>query len=331
MNIGDKVRLVHGKEEGVVYRFLPGNVVEIEIEDGFRIPVLKNEVVLISPLENERLRRQEAPVHRAVPSRSSASVAAPFAQKGLYLVFLPINDRMLSVHLINNSDWQLPYTAYQESGGGQSGLAAGMLAPRTTQKLTEVQMQDFEQWPVFEVRALYFKEGKSVPPPPFHKRLKCRMQSFYKRKRNAPVLNKEAYVYQLDEEGSMEETAPAALRSISATELREKMLSSESEQSRAMPAEKVSPVVDLHLEKLNPSPSLKTNADRLSLQLDVFEKQLEKAIAAGQDDITFIHGAGNGVLRNELHRRLSGHQHVQFFKDAQKEKFGYGATYVKIK
>jgi hypothetical protein len=55
MNIGDKVRLVHGREEGVIYAFLPGNVVEIEIEDGFRIPVLRNEIVTISPVESQRL------------------------------------------------------------------------------------------------------------------------------------------------------------------------------------------------------------------------------------------------------------------------------------
>ena len=55
MNIGDKVRLVHGREEGIIYAFLPGNVVEIEIEDGFRIPVLRNEIVTISPMESQRM------------------------------------------------------------------------------------------------------------------------------------------------------------------------------------------------------------------------------------------------------------------------------------
>jgi dsDNA-specific endonuclease/ATPase MutS2 len=49
------------------------------------------------------------------------------------------------------------------------------------------------------------------------------------------------------------------------------------------------------------------------------------------DEITFIHGAGSGALKNELHRQLGKNQHVQYFKDALKEKFGYGATLVKIK
>ena len=72
-------------------------------------------------------------------------------------------------------------------------------------------------------------------------------------------------------------------------------------------------------------------SEKLSLQIKTFEQKLENAIAAGLDEITFIHGSGNGVLRDELHRRLGKEQHVQYFKDAQKEKFGYGATLVKIK
>jgi dsDNA-specific endonuclease/ATPase MutS2 len=36
-------------------------------------------------------------------------------------------------------------------------------------------------------------------------------------------------------------------------------------------------------------------------------------------------------MRMEIHKRLSKHPYVQFFKDAMKEKFGYGATLVKLK
>jgi dsDNA-specific endonuclease/ATPase MutS2 len=49
------------------------------------------------------------------------------------------------------------------------------------------------------------------------------------------------------------------------------------------------------------------------------------------DEITFIHGVGNGIMRMEIHKRLSKNPQVQFFKDAMKEKFGYGATLVKLK
>jgi len=324
MNIGDKVRLVHGREEGIVYRFLPGNIVEIEIEDGFRIPVLRNELVTISPVEGQRLTREETPKKVSEPVVKARTA---FAEKGIYLAFVPINDRELTLHLVNNTDWHLPFAAYMEQEGQASGLAAGELKPRTSNKLTDLLAKDFEQWPVFDVQALYFKEGKGTIKPPFQKRTKCRAQSFYKRRHAAPVLGKEAYLYQLDDENSPVSSSFAG--GISADQLREKMLSPYSEPE-PIPAKPAS-VIDLHLEKLTADASRLSNTEKLNLQITTFERQLERAIAAGMSDITFIHGAGNGVLRTELHRRLSKHQNVQFFEDAQKQKFGYGATFVKIK
>ncbi len=324
MNIGDKVRLVHGREEGIVYRFLAGNLVEIEIEDGFRIPVLRNELVTISPVEAERLLRNEVP-RKDTPSPAKARTV--FGEKGFYLAFVPVNDRELTVHLINNTDWHLPFVVYKEQEGQVSGLEAGELKPRTSHKLTDLLAKDFEQWPVFDIQALFFRQGKGGIKPPFQKRIKCRAQSFYKRKLAAPVLGKDAYLYQLDEENGALDSTPAAV--ISAAELRESMLSPQPEPERT-PA-KPAAVIDLHLEKLTADVGNLSNTEKLALQTSTFERQLEAAIAAGMNEITFIHGAGHGVLRTELHRRLSKHKNVQYFEDAQKQKFGYGATFVKIK
>lgn len=327
MNIGDKVRLVHGREEGVIHAFLPGNVVEIEIEDGFRIPVLKNEIVTISPVESQRMVKAEEP--KKVAGRADVIVPrnAPFAEKGIYLAFIAINDRSLTVHLINNSDWTLPFTAVAASESVNTGLAAGVLAPRSSQKLTEVLMKDFESWPVFDIKVLYFREGNHALPIALNKRVRCRAQSFYKNKGKVPVLAKEGFVYQLDEENLKRET-PGISEEV-AGEIKASMLGQSAQEQNRLP--KPEQVVDLHIEKLvNNYKSLSSDA-MLKRQLDVFESNLESAIANGMDEITFIHGAGSGALKNELHRRLGKNQHVQFFKDALKEKFGYGATLVKIK
>jgi dsDNA-specific endonuclease/ATPase MutS2 len=47
--------------------------------------------------------------------------------------------------------------------------------------------------------------------------------------------------------------------------------------------------------------------------------------------IVFIHGTGNGTLKNELHKFISKHPQVKTFMDAHKEKFGYGATEIFFK
>ncbi|KQS31150.1 DUF2027 domain-containing protein [Dyadobacter sp. Leaf189] len=326
MNIGDKVRLVHGREEGIIYAFLPGNVVEIEIEDGFRIPVLRNEVVTISPVESQRMQKDRELVKASAKSDVIVPRNAPFAEKGIYMAFVSINDKSLTVHLVNNTDWILPFTASSVGNQVQTGLAAGVLLPRQSQKLTEVLMKDFEEWPVFDFNILYFREGKYTLPQPLNKRIKCRAQSFYKSKKKAPVLDKEAFVYQLDEESLKKELIPS---DIDAAALKESML--RGTEREEVKVGKPQEIVDLHIEKLIEDPSRISKDSIVKTQLNVFEENLEKAIANGMEEITFIHGAGSGALKNELHKRLSKNRHVAYFKDALKDKFGYGATLVKIK
>lgn len=58
---------------------------------------------------------------------------------------------------------------------------------------------------------------------------------------------------------------------------------------------------------------------------------MDQAILAGLDEIIFVHGVGNGTLKTKIHKILSDSNSIKFYKDARKEKFGYGATLVQIK
>ena len=327
MNIGDKVRLVHGREEGIIYAFLPGNVVEIEIEDGFRIPVLRNEIVTISPVESQRMVKVQDTKKGGAESQFIQPRKAPFAEKGIYLAFVSVNDKVLTVHLINNSDWTLPFTAISIDDQASNGLAGGVLQPRSSHRISEVQIKDFESWPVFEFKILYFREGKYTLPQALTKRIKCRAQSFYKSKSKAPVLDKDAFLYQLDDE-TLKTEEPKSNENLS-KELKTSLLGGGNAEQVKLP--KPEEVVDLHIEKLAAEVKGLSNARILETQLNAFESKLEMAIANGMEEITFIHGSGSGALKNELHRRLSKNKQVQYFKDALKEKFGYGATLVKIR
>lgn len=342
MNIGDRVRLLRAKEQGVVSRFLPGNMIEIEIEDGFRIPVLRSELVPVSPVESERLLKSNPyePQKTVTPS-----APAILASQGIYLAFVPVNDREYTLHLINNTDWEFPYALGEESAGASGGvqfhgLHAGVLKARSQQKMNDLYAHaKFEDWPTFVVQGLWFRAGKSSLRTPLVKRFKARAATFFKNKTTIPVLNQPGFQTQLDADSAPDQQAPpsagkpvgAKPHVVRPEDLKAEMLKPKTEQS-GLSVEKPSSVIDLHIEELLPSgPGKRTSADLLKLQLDTFEKTLENAIANGMHDITFIHGVGSGALRTELHKRLSRHPNVRFFEDAQKQKFGYGATKITIK
>ena len=60
MKIGDKVRLLRGTEEGYI-KAIKGNIIDVEIEDGFVIPSVRNEVVLVNRRESEIFQKEIAP------------------------------------------------------------------------------------------------------------------------------------------------------------------------------------------------------------------------------------------------------------------------------
>jgi Smr domain/Domain of unknown function (DUF2027) len=321
MNIGDRVRLLRGREEGVIVKILPNNIIEIEIEDGFKIPIKRNEAVMISPDEALRFKKQGPEI---APQRQGIAPEI-VANNGVFMAFCYINDRELSQHLINNSDWDMPFMLSVGSDPHHRGLAAGVLKARSSTKVQDIQTKDFEEWGTFTFQGIFHRGAFMALRPVLVKHMKFRAHTFFKTKAKAPILNKDAFLFQLDAEGS--ETVVIEPR-----KLVEKMFEPNSIMpEKPMTSTKPSAVVDLHIEQLSSQHTQWSNQQIIDCQLAAFEQAFESAIASGLDHITFIHGVGNGVLRQALHRRLAGHKNVKFFEDAQKEKFGYGATKVSIK
>ena len=73
MNVGDRVRLLKGREEGIISKIVNDKLIEVEIEDGFNIPVLKKEVVLISQQEASAFGKK--PSQEPVSKKSEGPIA----------------------------------------------------------------------------------------------------------------------------------------------------------------------------------------------------------------------------------------------------------------
>ena len=86
--------------------------------------------------------------------------------------------------------------------------------------------------------------------------------------------------------------------------------------------------VDLHIEKLTDEYNEMTNAEKLDLQLSTFENYLEIAIARGQKKFTVIHGVGEGILKNEVHKILASKKEVERFENSYDVRYGAGATFI---
>lgn len=86
--------------------------------------------------------------------------------------------------------------------------------------------------------------------------------------------------------------------------------------------------VDLHIDKLIKNTRGMDNFNMLSLQLDTAKTKLEFAIRKRISKVVFIHGVGEGVLKNEL-TYLFNKYPVKYY-DASYTQYGLGATEVYI-
>jgi dsDNA-specific endonuclease/ATPase MutS2 len=89
--------------------------------------------------------------------------------------------------------------------------------------------------------------------------------------------------------------------------------------------------LDLHIEAISPDHEKLSNFEKLTLQLQHFEKYLELAIAHHQKSMIVIHGVGAGKLRDEIHEILKLRKEVKTFVNQYHPAYGYGATEIYFK
>lgn len=90
-------------------------------------------------------------------------------------------------------------------------------------------------------------------------------------------------------------------------------------------------VVDLHADEVLETTAGMNAADILHYQLDVFKKTMEEHKKSRGQKIVFIHGKGEGVLRQALLQELKYRYKNCTWQDASFREYGYGATLVTVK
>jgi DNA-nicking Smr family endonuclease len=317
MNVGDRVRLMSGKEEGIITRILDNNIVEVAIDNDFTIPVTRREIVVIAPEEAKFLKTDDTSIQ---PSKRQEAPTPVLAEKGIYLALVHQSDELLAVTVVNNTDFDVLFTSGEDRDNKYRGLQNDKLAPKSTRIITHYHLKDFEKWPSLLIQFIQHRNGSPTLFEPVTKRIQFKASSFYKSKKISPVLNKEAFLFQLDQKN-------AAFNPDKITE----HLIDASTQHESFKIKAPEHEVDLHIEKLVDDHAGMSNSAILKMQLEKFQDALERAMAANMHEIIFIHGAGNGILRKEIQKILSRTVGIKYFEDAKKEKFGYGATLVKLK
>ncbi len=346
MKIGDKVRLLRSNDEGRIVRFSDKNLVEIEIEQGFVIPAMRSEVVVVSGEEDEYFGHQTSATSSTTASREEAPETTP-GIRGIFLGFIPINDNDVSLYLFNFSNHDILYSISESHSELAKAYAHGACSVGKNQFVTYFKLSNFESWPEILVQVITINQRLEPRTSTIEEVVKLKAKSFFNSKTIIPTIDKEGFLIEIkDKRSDASEMELYEKSSGSAThhsggskgetlsqQLKTKLMSPKTSSGPQSTLEKRAGQqleVDLHIEKIDANHHQLTAEEIINKQIATFEKALDNAILTDASSVKFIHGIGNGSLRHKIHKYLSQSHSIRYFEDADKGKFGFGATIVHL-
>ena len=204
MKIGDKVRFLSEVGGGRVSGFQGKDIVLVEDEDGFDVPMRITEVVVIGeedydtrhvvevklkqkaqaaapPMEEEKEPADQPITFRAKPEERKGG-----DKLSAYLAFVPMNVKELmqtrfESYLVNDSNYYLRYTLLSAEGTAYSVRSTGEVEPNTKAYIEEFGREDLQGLEHLCVQMLAYKRDKHfLLKPPVNVPLRIDGVKFYK-------------------------------------------------------------------------------------------------------------------------------------------------------
>lgn len=265
----------------------------------------------------------------------------------LCLAFVPkrvkeISDTPFEVYLVNDCNYYIHYTLLNYEGKACQVRHEGEIAPNTKVYLEKLLHNRLEEWERITIQTLAFKRDRVFfPKPTYSVNLRIDGTKFYKLHAFQPSVffNTPALTYDI-----LKDDRAVRPMFVDADELREAMQTPEEQlptepQPRISGAEKRATrkqdrnaivEVDLHAHELLDTMVGLEPRDILEYQIKVFRDTMNAHLKNHGCRIVFIHGKGEGVLRNALLKELRTHYKQCRVQDASFREYGYGATMVTI-
>ncbi|WP_106830484.1 DUF2027 domain-containing protein [Parabacteroides pacaensis] len=359
IKIGDKVRFLNSVGGGTVVRLKGKDLVMVEDEDGFEVPVLTRECVVVGEADPQtnRLKPQSGTASGNGKSFTSASkeVVAPDTEEPAYIpeetaggdllnisiAFLPAQDQPshasgFETYFINESNYYLQFNYMSTPDSVWTSRYHGSIEPNTKLLVDEFALEVLNNFTKIAVQFVAYKPDKPYSMKPAYS-LEQTLDTvkFYKQKTfvENDYFDEDAWIIPL-----VKDDMPLKQMLVNAKDLQSAMMQKVVEDKKPVlhaPEKKVKHdhivEVDLHIHQLLDSIVGLSNTDMLNYQLDKFREVMKEYEKNKGQKIVFIHGKGNGVLRKAIEKELRTTYKEHYFQDASFKEYGFGATMVTIK
>jgi len=350
--IGDKVCFLNDKGGGVVTRIVDSKTVMVET-DGFEIPFLTSDLVIdrrsqptkkhtANEIQKEIIQKEESIAKATEDARRGnlRRFASNAEEEGVYLAFVPHDQQWLlsgplDVVLLNHTEADMYYNFILNDETVFKSVDKGEVAAHSKVIVKTISRDEIETWCNGIVQGIFTKKESGFAILPLNAPYSIRANRFFK-EGSITLLNclgekaisiclstynllkkKEADISGLVKNGiGNAVSSPAPTKKIAAID-----------KHKTAPCEAV---VDLHIGELVDNILGLSSHDMFRIQMDYFRRMLDSAIENDYSKVTFIHGVGNGVLKNAIIDELKNSDNTTN-RMASLAKFGVGAIDVIIK
>lgn len=377
MKIGDHVKFLNEIGGGKVAGFRGKDIVLVEDEDGFQIPVSVHDVVVEAGTDYDMGRmvaakidaQQEAQKRHAEglasngksikakladvtdddtpesdPSQGEITFRQPVEERrggnrlSAYLAFVPVDIKEVThtrfeAYFVNDSNYYLHYNWLVAEGNAWHLRAGGEVEPNTKLYLEEFGLDQVGQLGHVAVQMLAYKREKPfLLKPVIDVQFRIDATKFYKLHtfQENDFFERPALLFTLVENDEV-----ARLLVVDSKRMKEQMYNKQepvvrNERKAQQKKDDGTLVVDLHADELLETTTGMNAADILHYQIDYFKKVMDAHKKQKGQKVVFIHGKGEGVLRQALLHELRYRYKTCRWQDASFQEYGYGATLVTI-
>lgn len=354
LNIGDKVRFLNSVGGGIVCR-IDRDMAYVEDNDGFEIPVLIRECVVVEQAKPEKKQPEVKTVFTARTFSKETAPQTPTTvqpdepteetpegeQLNIALAFIPhehkhLNTTAHDICLVNDSNYYLYFTFTSRDERGWRVRHAGVIEPNMQMELEVLQQQDINTLQRIGFQYIAFKQSKHYTAKnPGNIEMRFDTVRLYKLHSFRENIYYDEPALIIDFVKNDTPIRPLVVNSDDlARAMNEKNKSAEINRPhiskpKQQPAEIIE--IDLHINQLLDNTAGMSNGEMLEYQLDTFRKILSEHRHNKGQRIVFIHGKGEGTLRRAILDELRTKYKEYSYQDASFREYGFGATMVTIR
>ena len=348
--IGEKVKFLNDTSKGIVTGFVNEKIVLVKIEEGFEVPVLKEEIIPTGnsieysdsfSVKSDETKKNQGDEENLTSNESNDSESRNEQRNQIINIAYVRNAHAendspdFEMYLVNDGPYHIYYNLGKQKAGNINVISGGKLEADTKILIRNGDINEINALgKKFRFHCIFFKVGVYRFLAPFNTIIDISNVDLLQRKyyKENEYFDEEAviipvYSNKIEDNVSDEK------------EMKEIYLSKEIKNKdipvvrKPKPEKKSSDIseIDLHITEILENHNGMSNGEILQVQLDRFTTSLEGALKTDQKKIVFIHGLGNGKLKFEVRKLLDTKYNHLKYQDASFKEYGYGATMVYLK